>query len=411
MADAMSASRIFRWGLALAAAVAALGLAWLIVAVAVARSTADYAPDEALRWRPGHAAALARAAELALPEGVFDRDTEAVEALARRALANGPLEVAAIRVLGEAAEARGDEDGARKLISTAAARSLRDGPSHAWMMRDHLRAGRYAPAFEHGKVLLWVPGAGRMVSRQMAAAAASDPKAREALAEVFADAEDRSELLSRELAAIMDPGAYFYFLIDLKDAGGTLRRDETARAIASMLRTRDVAQAYLAWVQLLPQEGQQGLGNVYDGDFEGLPGAPPFNWNLRADAGTEISPTPGGTGQSLYIQYEGERPRPLTEQTLLLPPGPYRLRVRARMAGEGYGEQLVWTASCAGVAEPLFQFDAPDEAEVWRELSAGFTVPEGCAWQHLRLNGRPGDRLGFVRGWFDGMIIEQRGGE
>ncbi len=407
MADGRPASRVVRWTLAGAAALAALWLAWLTVAVAVARESAEKAPDEALRWRPGYAAALARKAELALPDAAFAKNTGAVEADARRALAHGPLEVTALRVLGEAASARGDDAEAVRLMRIATDRSLRDGPAQAWMFRYELRQRRYAAAFAHGQTLLRVPGAGRVIGRQMAAAAASDPEAQTALAKMLAGLNERPQSVMQELAAAMDPGAFFYFLIDLKDAGAALRRDEAELAIKRLLRERDISEAYLAWVQLLPPSGQKGLGNVYDGDFEDLPGAPPFNWRLGERA--EISKAPDGEGKSLYVHYEGERPAELTEQTVLLPPGPYQLRVRGRMADAGYGEQIVWSAACAGSGQRLFELTAPDDAGGWRELSADFTVPPGCGAQVLRLDGRPGDRLGFVRAWFDGMIIAPGG--
>jgi hypothetical protein len=399
-----------RWAMALVAALLALALAWQIVAVAAARLNAQDQPDEALRWRPAHAAALSRKAELAYPEAALRGTTKTVEATAQRALLASPLEVTALRLLGAVADVRGDRPAATRLMSLAAERSLRDVPAQLWMFHYEMARQNYTAAFHHGEALMHAGATRQSTTRAMAAAAVASPKARQALVQVMRRSPDIRQGLARELSINLDASELFNILADLKDAGAVISDSENAALAKRMLRDGEEERAYLAWVQLLPAEARAGLGNVYDGDFSGLPGAGPFAWSQHKDM-AEIAPGPDGPDSTLAVHYPSERPATLSEQMILLAPGRYRLRLRAQLEEPGRGDQLHWTVACPGKGAPkLVDLAAPDEAQVWTDISVEFVVPEGgCKAQLIQLTGRPGDHVGFVQAWFDGVIIEPLG--
>jgi hypothetical protein len=407
---AAGSRKVARWALSVVAALLALALAWQIVAVAAARLNAEDQPDEALRWRPNNAAALSRKAELDYPESALRGSTGEVEVTARKALSTSPLEVTALRLLGASADARGDRPAAERLMSLASQRSLRDVPAQLWMFHHELARQNFEAAFQHGDALLRVGQTRQSTARAMASAAGSSPEARRELVQVMRRSPDVREALTRELSMTLDAAGLFNILADLRDAGAVIAQSESAVLVQRMMRDGQVEQAYLAWVQLLPAQARSGLGNVYDGDFGGLPGSAPFNWDHDKTL-AEIAPGPNGEASTLLVHYPGQRAAKVSEQMLLLAPGRYRLRMRAQMEDPGRGDQLHWTVACRdSVNDPLVDLAGPDDAQVWTEISAEFTVPDtGCKAQLIRLRGQPGDHVGFVQAWFDGLIIEPLG--
>ena len=99
-------------------------------------------------------------------------------------------------------------------------------------------------------------------------------------------------------------------------------------------------------------------------------------------------------------------------QTLLLPPGPYRLRGKYR--GEITGRRgLVWRIACAGASGPpigqspmMVGVSAP-----WKDVEFTFTVPATeCRAQHLRLEldaRMASEQLVSGSVWYDELTISR----
>jgi hypothetical protein len=104
----------------------AIWLGWQIVTALVVQRAP---PESAVRIAPGSAQALSRAAEAEL---IAERPDQAAD-LAILSLRAAPFDVRALRVLG-LVRARTDEAAADELLTLAGNWSLRDDPSHAWLM-------------------------------------------------------------------------------------------------------------------------------------------------------------------------------------------------------------------------------------------------------------------------------------
>ena len=392
-----------------AAVVAALWLAVQVVSVAMARRHAVEAPERALGWRPGDGPALARLAEDRYEQARGADDLHGVRHLARQALRRGPLEVRALRVLALVSQQLDQPDRAKALMAEAGQRSLRDAPSQLWLFQQAMARADYPAAFRHGDALMRRAPYRSSISPVLVLAA-EHPLAVGALVERLSHRPPWRASITQELART-NPAAAFDVLSRLSRAGSTPSDAEVGHLVERMVGAGQVDQAYLVWVQLLAPEGLSRLADVYDGGFDGLPGATPFNWRLSKspEASAEIAEAPQGGGKALYARFGAAGPVVLAEELLLLAPGRYRISTRAYTEEPDRGDQLRWAFGCAAAKfEPMAEIRSTDETLVWRDASAVVEVPaQGCAAQSLRLTGRPGDLPGFARAWFDHVTVER----
>jgi hypothetical protein len=383
--------------------------AWQIVAVAQAGRLAQSAPDEALSWRPADPRALGYLAEREFSDAATSgRSPEQARAAARKALKASPLDVRALRVLAWVAEDEGDVRRARRLMTLAASRSQRDVSSHLWMFHDRLKARDFPAAFAHGDALMRHSGTLREAAVLMASAAGADEAAAKALGQRLQTGPSWRATFVRELSASQDPDVTLSILLAVKEAGSTIADDESSAVAGRLLREGRPREAYLAWVLLLPPAGYDVLGNVYNGGFDGPPGAGPFAWTLQRKT-TSITQAPGRSGQALSARAASERELSQARQTLVLEPGVYRLSMDARLDGLS-DSGMDWTLSCVGgQVGGLTRLPARKSPD-WTPLSTTFTVPGGCEVQRLEL--RAGGKGGATAwGWFDNVQIEAVGSE
>jgi hypothetical protein len=404
-----SATPARTWLFLAVAAVVGLWLAVQVVTVAMARRYAADEPQLALAWRSDYAPALAALAEHRSDRAMAAPELREARALAERALAHGPLEVRAIRVLGLASEQLGDSAGAAALLSEAGRRSQREGPAHMWLFRQAMKRQDYPAAFRHADALMRKPVYRSTVEPQLVAAAL-DPAAVGALVARLGHNPPWRSSVIQDLARTA-PGAAFEVLLGLTGSSAPPTDAEVAQLVERVAGAGHIEQAYVMWAQLLPPAGVPHLANVYDGGFEGLVGAPPFNWRVTTDqeASAQITQGPDGDGQALYARFGAGAPVMLAEQLLLLPPARYRVSIRAYAEEPNRGDQLLWMIGCAATPfRPLTELKTTDEALVWRGVSAVVELPaQGCEAQSLRLIGRAGDLPGFARAWFDQVTVER----
>lgn len=391
----------------LAVALVAVFTAWQILAVAEARALAESAPEEALLWRPQDPRALGYLAERTFTDAAAGgRSVAQARDDARAALRASPLEVRALRVLGWVADDAGDDRRALRLMSLAASRSQRDVSSHLWMFHNRLKARDYNTAFAHGDALMRHGGTLRETAVLMASAAGADDAAAAALTRRLQTGPVWRGMFVRELAASQDPDVTLSILLAVKEAGATIRPEESSALANRLFRVGRPREAYLAWVLLLPPAGYDVLDNVYDGGFEGPEAAGPFAWTLPR-RGSEVGAAPGRGGRALIAQTGVGKDQVLARQMMVLTPGLYRLSVEARLESMG-GGGMEWAVSCPdGPKGWIGRLTVPDSGD-WSPASTTFAVPAGCDIQRLELRG-VGKGAAFARGAFDNVSIKLAG--
>lgn len=387
-------------------------LAWRVLSLGLADHYAETHPERALAWRSDHPEALFRAAEAAARDPA--RADQAAD-YARRALRNNPLDGRPYRVLAQLALAEGNRERATELFTIAAHRARRDLPAHLYLLDHHLRASRVPEALEHLDLLLRLqPGLLRRFEPLVLALAAT-PAAHGPLADALAENPPwRGGVLRIAATRSPDVEPVMPLFDAVRQRPGGLAPGELGPWLDRLVKEGRVGQAYLLWAANLPPERQQRLGNVFNGDFEHAPEPVGFDWRFGRVPGARIERLggPGVGGQhALHLAFEYRRvPFNHVRQMLALPPGRYRLALRARADGLRSGPGLVWEISCLKGGAPLARTEPLRGQTPWHTVEAEFEVPEGCAgqWLALRIPFRiEAEQQIGGRAWFDDLKIRR----
>ncbi|WP_309090556.1 hypothetical protein [Phenylobacterium sp.] len=362
----------------------------------------------AARVAPGSAQVLSRAAEAEL---AANRDSNA-SALAREALRRAPFDVRALRVLG-LAEARAERlQSADDLLTLAGNWSLRDDPSHAWLIERRLRRGDYASSFAHADTLLrrredlWP-----RIFRLFSVAAVSDP--------------NRALPVIAKLLEANAPWR-LYFLNSLYQTPDGMR---VAMALAFLLKDSEAPlsnielhQLYSALLSIGQVEAvrtvRQQLGRpaadltVTNGEFSDTSSPLPFQWEPVQQSGAEAEITGDDAAEAntaLWVQYDGYSSAIIARQFTLLRPGRYRFEAHYRSDNPAAAGRMLWRINCVPPASPVLSTpavgDVTPSSTGWSRVTEEFIVPANCPGQWLELEGRPADRRQMMTVWFDRVSI------
>jgi hypothetical protein len=382
-----------------------------VLSIAIAKSDAPTRPDAALAWRPHDSAALVAAAERDLATVKSPGDVAAARARAAQALERSPIEVGAVRLLALAAERQGDPAHALQLMEVAGRRSARDGPAQAWLFDYWFRRNDWARAYAHADLLLRThPQVSKDLDPSLASAAGAYPDARRQLvARLISGPFWRHAFLSDLAQSNTDPALLLGVLTDLQRGGAKLNDGELADVLNPLVSRRLYDEAYLTWVQSLPPSALTHLTNIYDPDFAGAAGPPPFNWAFHQPNGgaVEIAKAPSGRGRVLAVHLYDTPTQPLAVQLLTLPPGHYTLAGQV-LSEEGGATGMEWTLRCEGGPTVAARISPAGAASRWTRAAASFDVPaNGCPAQWLELKASTGATFHGAGVWWDNLSIDR----
>jgi len=369
---------------------------------------------QALQWLPDHPRALENEAAALIEAG---GDREAALALLRRAIAQNPARGTTHGLVGAIQVEQGDLEAAERSLDKA----VRLKPAGV-----DLRLAAAALALQRGELLTALQHWDVALSRRGSLRQTLFPT----LLEYLAVAEHRSAF-----AALARTGRLSWWPAFVAHAAAKAKRLETVaalydlsyesehnrlsgHALGAVLRRLQQdgfwLDSRLAWMDSLPDEQLDGMGNVFNGGFEYPISDVGFDW-IRARAGhilVESAPTFGMTGNAaLHVLFRGPRVqfRHLS-QWLMLAPGDYLLKGRVRVDGLEAEPGVMWTIACLGKRETRIGQSAHFKGRgPWRGFEAGFAVPEAdCPAQVLRLQLDGRVALDFeAKGsiWFDDLAV------
>jgi len=366
------------------------------------------APVEvAIRLAPGSPTVLSRSAESELIAG----RVENAAALSRDALGRSPFDVRALRVFGLTEARAGREDAADDILTLAGNWSLRDDPSHAWLVERRLRRGDYASSFAHADTLVRRRDDIRpQVFRLFTAAGTLDPqRSLPVIVKLLAAkppwrddylgglTETPEDLqLAARLAVLLEAGRAPFSPVELQHLYLTLLNKgqlEAMRTVRSRLNRPPIDVA------------------VANGGFADADAPAPFQWRLVQKAGVAaeiVADDLRPSNPALRIDYDGYASAQIAEQLILLEQGSYHFSVETRSESGAPSARLSWTLTCApggGVIGALPAGEASARRNVWTSLSGRFEVPAGCPAQWLRLETRADDRRSPTMVWFDRITL------
>jgi hypothetical protein len=387
----------------------------LLLIVLTARTTlcsvlVGPAPTLAYQIDSGNSSALAETSERLLAGARTIEEFEAVKTVATASLSRSPLEVTALRNLGFAAAATsGDAANADPFLDLARRTSLRDVPTHAWLLTRYKALGRAADAIAEADILLrqraelWPTILPELVLlltgneeavRPLAATLASKPYWRGSfllMAGTNAPNKDILFALFERMTAIGSPPT----------------SDEIAGYFTGPDKWSDPRKMLARWRSLVPEARSAPLSLIRDGEFNGVDGPPPFNWTFfDSDGGySRIAPGPSdGRGHALELSIDGSREVVLAQQMLVLRPGRYRLRAKLFAEEKSEHAQFGWKLECIGGA-PLGQTRLDADERAWRTAELAFAIPNNCPGQRISIMGYPTLGLDPASAWLDGLSL------
>lgn len=368
--------------------------------------------EAAIRLAPRSPVVLRRAAESELAAG---RNGNAAS-LGRDALVQSPFDVRALRVVGLTEARAGREDSADNILTLAGNWSLRDDPTHVWLMGRRLRRGDYSSSFAHADTLVRRREEHRSaIFRLFTTAAREDP--------------NRVYPVLNRLLSTNPPwrGAYFTSLhenveglqvaanlaILLNDGPAPLTNTELRQLyLVAMALHQDGLVPVLRDRLNRPPKGAL----VANGGFSDPESPEPFQWLLvqMAGASAAVAPDDGAPDNpALRVEYDGYSIATPARQQTYLRPGRYRFSARSRIeSGDPHG-RLTWSMSCAAGERGFLSTPAVTAGaapgQPWDVQGTDFVVPAGCPNQWLELRGVPQDSRSPMVVWFDDVAISAAG--
>jgi len=376
---------------------------WLGWQVALQPLKERLPPVMALRLAPGSGQVLGRAAEAEYGARRFDN----AEELARASLERTSFNVRALRTLGLSEAQQNRRPQANELLTLAGNWSLRDDPTHAWLIEYRLSRNDYHSAFAHADTL-----ARRRADLQprvfylFNTAAIQDPRSLPALVSLL-------EVNPPWRAAYLNQ---LYRTADGHRIAATLAmalhgtRGPFTQTELDVLYRQLLSRSWLqAMEQVRARVGQPAPGaRLVNGDFGPQTAPAPYEWRLSTGSGLviEILPDDLREDSALRAQYGSLAPDSLAEQLLQLKPGRYRFAGEQRREAGKSEAGMSWTITCLEDGRQLAGVPLSNASETWRRFSTSFVVPAaGCQAQWLRLTPKPAHRRTTLVGWYDRLSV------
>ena len=383
-------------------ALGAIAAGWLSLAVGAAGTTRQHAPQRALEWWPNDARALAELASRTLAEGSPAQRREA-GAMAARAIRRDPLLPDPYAVL--ALSRVEDERFATRMMGYSQDLSRRNLATQLWLIEDAVRRNDVAGALRHYDTALRASPRAPELLFPVLSAAIAEPAVTTELARVLAreprwriafiahaiehsPVPARIDDLSRLSARLGHPfgaGLDTLLITRLVDEG------QYRRALALYERAIDPAQARRL---------------IRNGGFERPGAGTSFDWLLFDEGDLWARRGQGPDGIRLEFGANAGRGGAVARQTLLLPPGRYRLGAESGSleGGDAISPTLVVRCAGEGGAE-LLRLPLRMPADGAARSAAAMAVPAGCPAQTIALE-LVGDPAGAERsGWIDSLTV------
>jgi len=337
--------------------------------------------------------------------------------MARAALQRDPLNAKALQILGQLADATGDEESARRFMAASAQLSMRSTYAVYWLAIDAARRADYTSSVGWLDLLLRKrPAMQEHVYPLLAQFAELNETARGSLVDsLAAEPPWRTSFLANLPQQVRDTHLPFAILLALSDSAAPPTPGETNNYVRFLVRNNEHVFAYYVWLQSLEPEALSGIGLLVNGGFDREPSGAPFDWTISPHAGVTIEIADrfdADGGRALLLDFgPGRADVRGVSQFLALSPGRYRLS--GRLQGEAVSSHgLAWRIQCwpsrkiAGET-PAFLGEAPR----WTEFAAEFLVAgDDCPVQQLALRHdarSASEQFIFGTVWYDSLAVHR----
>ncbi len=323
---------------------------------------------------------------------VAPEDEASVRAWAEAAVESEPLNARALRILGQLAEADGDDAQAEKFLRAAGRLSLHENYASYWLMRKGATDHDYKSALYYADVLLRTnPQSSTYVVpvlAQISEDKAGAPLVKAALAE---DPPWRRQFISALPQSVTDPRTPLDLLLALRDGPVQPTIEDLAPYLNLLIARKFYGLAYYTWLQFLPPERLREAGLLYNGSFEAPPSNLPFDWKITQGTGVTIDIVPRGDQggkHALLVDFQyGRVDYHSVSELVMLAPGDYEFKgeYKGRLIGP---RGVTWHIVCAnGALVPNGESPMITGFKDWLSFAFTFMVPDkDCPAQYVRLD-------------------------
>lgn len=309
-------------------------------------------------------------------EMAHERDeTVRSEALARDALRHSLGHVAALRIMAQTAQLRGNQQATARYMALAGRWSWRDTPVQGWLFDDAVVRRDFRRAMDHADAILRM----RQIEREMFGVlryAGEDPDFRRALASRLADKPGwRGGFFADAAQVKADQRAGLEATInELRRTKAPATPVELRSYAALLIGSGDVARAAALWASQFSGDPDQGTIFGWPGEARARERLP-FDWRITSPRGISVV-TANTDNAPLSIVADHGALGFVAARLSALSPGHYRLTLTGTQPTYAVRGALGWTLQCQG--GPTLKADMTDDG--WT-----FGVPQGCAVQTIQL--------------------------
>jgi len=309
----------------------------------------------------------------------------ATEALGRAPLADEPFFLAGMMALLD-----GDQARAERLLIEARRRNPRSRYVRLILLDRYLRSGKIVDATtEMNAIASLIPNSNKVLNGELARLAQTPATASALIQALKRTPDPRDPLLEHLAETGADPDLIMRIAREVpakqRSPGSAAWQ---AKLVESLVNRGQVDRAYQLWRTFSNPRAPTRKEGLFDPNFQGLPGLPPFNWYYPETSAGAAERSAGG----LQIDYYGRDDAELAGQLLMLAPGRYRLSFVAEGTADGESSRLGWKMECLQSKASLGEFMLKKVDYSARRRVAEFTIPpQGCSAQRLRLIGTSGE--------------------
>lgn len=305
----------------------------------------------------------------------------------RSLLSRQPLSSMPLVAAGEAAARQGDLPAATQRFEHALLRNPRSVVVRLWLAEHYVRTARFADAVVQLDALMRLrPTLRRELIRVLIPLTAA-PQARGALAAALV----RNPVWARDFidGAARNPriaSSFYELLYTLGGKRGFVLDDsQLTRVVTTALSRGDYRSARLLYLRFAPRTDTDPDNQVFDPDFRGAAGPPPFNWLLAETSSGSARIDALGATSELNIHIFGGDPAVLATQSMLVAPGDYWLSTNGTGRSNDAIDGLSWRLVCDRTRLELGRLEIA--SPVWRGQPAGIriAVPPLCSLVTLKL--------------------------
>lgn len=270
---------------------------------------------------------------------------------------------------------------AERFLLEARGRDQRNSYARLALMALYLRQGRVREGSAELAVLARLEPRGNQLLVPQLVRVTGTPQAREALVEAVGDQPIMADVLAKLVTDGADPDLIVTLARRQPPPADGSFAEWQRLLLARLVEAGEERRAFELWRRFAGGDARE---LIYDADFRGLPGAPPFNWELTVG---DVGAAERGRDGGLEVEYFGRKTGALARQLLMLRPGRYRLSFEVEGSANGQGARIELTVACRGGAT-LATLPFRDVSGGRKRVAVDFAVPGGCDAQWLTIGGQ-----------------------